>query len=510
MPCEVPGNKAPNGPQSPAEPQPPCPDSSSPPKEAKKGRPRRTDSGNAELIASISGDHLRFDHARKRWLVWREDWWAEDIDGYVTRLARNAARLRYQSALEISGKGEKKKESAWALQSESRYRLDAAVKLAQSVRPLADPGSEWDANPWLFGVANGVADLRTGNFRRGNPSDRITVHTDIQFDTSARCPRWNQFLVEVFEGNQELIDFVQRAVGYSLTGDTSEQCLFLCFGGGSNGKSTFLEVLRHMAGGYGHNMPFSALEIKARTSIPNDVAALAGRRLVTASETNESIRLNEERVKALTGSDAITARFLNKEFFTFHPVAKFWLAFNHKPRVADDSYGFWRRIRLIPFLHEFEDSARDKQLLGKLLAEAPGILVWAVQGCLAWQKEGLGLPVAVKAATEAYREEMDSIAEFLDDRCIVHPNARVTAAALWEEYLDYAKGEHWQVDRRSFTARMESHKFLKVRAGHDRIWTWTGLCLKIEQNRQNIPVPADVRTGADANSEVLLNTPRPI
>src|SRR5262249_4534420 len=214
--------------------------------------------------------------------------------------------------------------------------------------------------------------------RRGNPSDRITIHTHIQFDSSARCPRWNQFLVEVFEDNQELIDFVQRAVGYSLTGDTSEQCLFLNFGGGSNGKSTFLEVLRRVAGGYGHNMPFSTLEIKARTSIPNDVAALAGRRLVTASETNESVRLNEERVKALTGCDAITARFLNKEFFTFHPVAKFWLAFNHKPRVADDSHGFWRRIRLIPFLHEFKDTARDKHLLEKLLAEAPGILVWAV------------------------------------------------------------------------------------------------------------------------------------
>ncbi len=167
------------------------------------------------------------------------------------------------------------------LESESRYRLDAALKLAQSVRSLADPGIDWDADPWLLGVANGVVDLRSGTLRRGSPSDRITIHTDIQFDSSALCPRWNQFLVEVFEDNQELIDFVQRAVGYSLTGDTSEQCLFLIFGGGSNGKSTFLEVLRRVAGGYGHNMPFSTLEIKARTSIPNDVAALAGRRLVS-------------------------------------------------------------------------------------------------------------------------------------------------------------------------------------------------------------------------------------
>ncbi len=231
---------------------------------------------------------------------------------------------------------------------------------------------------------------------------------------------------------------------------------------------------------------------------------------MTASETNESVRLNEERVKALTGSDAITARFLNKEFFTFHPVAKFWLAFNHKPRVADDSYGFWRRIRLIPFLHEFKDSDRDKQLLEKLLVEAPGILIWAIQGSLASQKEGLGMPVAVKAATEAYRQEMDSIAEFLDDRCLIDPNATVTAAQLWEEYLDYAKGEHWQLDRKSFTGRMESRKFSKVRIGHDRTWTWTGLCLKLAAHRQNIPALADVRTGADANSDILPKRERPI
>src|SRR5262249_43441102 len=206
----------------------------------------------------------------------------------------------------------------------------------------------------------------------------------------------------------------------------------------------------------------------------------------------------------------ITARFLNKEFFTFHPVAKFWLAFNHKPRVADDSHGFWRRIRLIPFLHEFKDTARDKHLLEKLLAEAPGILVWAVQGCFAWQKEGLAMPVAVRAATEAYREEMDSIAEFVDDRCVIHPNATVTAAAVWEEYLDYAKGEHWQLDRRSFAARMESRGYAKVRLGHDRTWTWTGLCLRFEAKRQNIPTLADVRTDADANSDILPNKARPI
>ena len=175
-----------------------------------------------------------------------------------------------------------------------------------------------------------------------------------------RAPRFDRFLKEVFGDDTDLIGYIQRAVGYSLTGATAEQCFFCCYGDGANGKSTFLNAIRNVVGGYGCNLPFSAFELEARASIPNDVATLPGRRFVTAIETAESSQLNAARIKALTGSDPITARLLHREFFTFEPVSKFWLAFNHRPVVTDDSHGFWRRVHLIPFLRRFDPNGEPK------------------------------------------------------------------------------------------------------------------------------------------------------
>lgn len=465
-----------------------------------------TDAGNAELFAALYGDQVRFDHKRRRWLIWQGHWWARDVDGEVRRLAKQATRTRYIGALDIADDKKRMEMLSWAMTSESRARLDAALALAQSERPLADDGTNWDSDPWLLGVPNGVVDLRTGTLRQGHPADRSTLHTDVAFEPSAQCPRWLQFLDEVFGGDPELICFIERAVGYSLTGETREQCLLLCYGGGANGKTTFLEVLRHVFGEYAHNLPFSAFELKGRAPIPNDIASLAGRRLVTAIETSEATRLNEARVKALTGNDAITARFLYGEFFTFHPVAKFWLAFNHRPLVADDSLGFWRRIRLIPFLQEFRGAADDKQLLSKLKADATGILAWAVQGCLAWQRDGLGMPNAVKEATDAYREESDPLSEFICDRCVVNRDAHVTAARLWDEYQNWAgaNGER-SLDRKAFTRRLQARGFEKGRRGHERTWVWRGLCCRYEAQEQGIPLGADTRTDADGKSHLSPN-----
>jgi putative DNA primase/helicase len=451
---------------------------------------------------------LRFDHRQKRWLIWREHWWAEDAEHKVTGLAKQAARHRYRLARHAGNEDERKREAKWALDSESRYRLDAALTLAQAEPALADI-EQWDSDPWLVGVANGVLDLRTCKLRAGRQSDRITIHTNMPFDASAGCPLWEHTLGEIFEGSAEVIGFVHRAVGYSLTGDTSGQCIFLCYGEGSNGKSTFLETLRRVFGDYARNLPFSAFELKARSNIPNDVATLPGRRYVTAIETSDSIRLNEARLKALTGCDTITARQLYKEHFEFRPVAKFWLAFNHKPRVSDDSHGLWRRVRLIPFLRQFEKD-RDEHLLEKLNAEGPGILAWAVRGCLAWQAEGLGMPPAVRAATEAYRKESDRLSEFLDDQCIIHPQARVPVGNLWATYEYWARqnGDRWPLDRRALTERMQK-RFEKKRQGHSRDWHWLGVCREIDAQALGIPLDADMRADADVDSNISPTT-RPI
>lgn len=398
----------------------------------------RTDSGNAELFASLYGDQLRYDHRRNRWLLWTGHWWKPDIDQEVLRLAKETTRRRYQVAPGLfDDPDELKAEAKWAISSESRMRLDAVLALAQAERPIADSGEGWDADPWLLGVANGVVDLRTGAVREGRPEDRITMHSPIPYDSEAQCPRWLTFLKEVFGDDDELIDFIWRACAYSLTGLTNVECHFFCWGSGCNGKGTFHRVQREVMGDYAANTPFSTLEMSSRNSIPNDLAALYSKRLVTASELNEAVRLNEARMKMLAGQDPVTARFLHGEFFTFVPNAKFWLAVNHKPMVNDDSTGFWRKIRLIPFTQCFEGRA-DRNLKDALRAEYPGILAWMVDGCLEWQRRGLEPPQSVRAATEQYRAESDPVADFLKERCSTGANATARAGELYIAYQSWA------------------------------------------------------------------------
>ena len=207
------------------------------------------------------------------------------------------------------------------------------------------------------------------------------MSTSVPFVRDAQATRWERFLDDIFSSDHELIAFVQRFIGYCLTGMTTEQALALFYGRGANGKTTFINVISRVLGDYAHNLPFSTVELRQRASIPNDLAALDGRRFVTASETNDGVRLNEARIKALTGCDRLSARFLHGEWFSFQPVAKFVLAVNHKPVVRDDSKGFWRRIRLVSFTQCFEGRRRDDQLEQRLLEEAEGILCWAVEGC---------------------------------------------------------------------------------------------------------------------------------
>ena len=262
----------------------------------------RTDSGNAELFTGLYGDRLRYDHRRNRWLLWAGHWWKPDVDQEVLRLAKEAARRRYQVAPDLfDDPDELKAEAKWAISSESRMRLDAVLALAQAERPIADSGEGWDADPWLLGVANGVVDLRIGAVREGRSEDRITMHSPIPYDPEAQCPRWLTFLKELFGDDGELIDFIWRACAYSLTGLTNEECHFFCWGSGCNGKGTFQRVQRDILGDYAANTPFSTLEMSSRNSIPNDLAALYGKRLVTASELNEAVRLNEARMKMLAG-----------------------------------------------------------------------------------------------------------------------------------------------------------------------------------------------------------------
>ena len=438
-----------------------------------------TDAGNAELFAALYGHILRFDHARNRWLIWEEHRWAPDSDGEVRRLAKKAARVRYRTALDIEDLDLRGKTASFAVRSESRQRLDACLALARSEHPIADSGMTWDPDPYLLGVANGVVDLRTGMIRSGHPDDRLTMQVPVQYDVKAECPRWQQFLHQVFQRDEELIGFVQRALGYSLTGSVREQVLFLCYGTGSNGKSVFLDMLRNVLGDYAMNIPFTVLELQQRPSLTNDLASMAGRRLVTSSETNESTRLNEARIKALTGGDPITARFLYSESFTYEPVAKFWLAVNHLPRVRDDSYGFWRRVRVLPFNEQFTGDDADKGLPFKLLEELPGILNWGVQGALNWRLVGLAPPSAVMTATQAYRKDNDELDGFVADCCVVADGVRAEPGHLFSEYQRWSKEqgilERHRLGSRSFGTRIRERFGDSVSSNGKRYFLGIGL-----------------------------------
>ena len=430
-----------------------------------------TDSGNAELFAHLYGDHVRFDWKRDRWLVWDRHRWVPDATGELIRLGIETARVRMRAAAELYGE-QRDAAFRWSKASESAGKIEAMLKLGRAIHPIADSGEGWDANPMLIGCENGVVNLATGELRAGKREDRITRSTGIEYRALWAAPRWLRFLEEVFP-DAAVRAYVSRAIGYSLTGSTREQVWFLCHGIGANGKGTLMDAIRWAIGDYGHVMAFSTIEKNKEQSIPLDMAALTGRRFVTVSEAGEYARVNEERVKGLTGEDPVTARELYKPQFTFQPELKLWLAVNHLPAVQDDSEGYWRRVRALPFLETFPVERRDLNLRAKLKEELPGILAWAVAEAVEWHKHGLGqVPAAVAVATVEYREESDPLAGFIRDRCVVTANAKVGGADFYKAYRAWTTEQGWaggEVMTGTMFGKKVSERFRKVKNGTGRM-----------------------------------------
>jgi putative DNA primase/helicase len=451
----------------------------------------RTDSGNAEMLAAFYGSIVRFDHKQQRWLIWGKGpkCWTEDTEGLVIRLLKRATRKRMQGAVAAPECEERAKEIKWTLDSESRYRIDAALALAKAEPPISDSGEGWDSDLWLFGVSNGIVDLRTGKLREPTQKDRVTKFSPVVFDPTVECPRWLQFLAEVFGSDAELIRFMQKAVGYTLSGSVEEHCFFALYGTGRNGKTTFLEVMLFVMGNYGVDIPFCNLETKHYPI--GEGVSLPGARFAKSVETRRGQQLDEGRIKSWTGGDTITVRPLHRNAFSFQPTHKLWLAFNHKPEIQDASPAMWSRVHLIPFSQRFEKGQADKRLLGVLRNEASGILNWALEGCLAWQREGLEAPAAVERATDEYEQESDTLAPFLADRCVTDPQYSAPTGELWQAYQRYCDETATpMMYQKEFSDRLDEKGFRRDRVGHHRQRVRTGLRL-----RQG---DADTRTGADA------------
>jgi putative DNA primase/helicase len=397
-----------------------------------------TDLGNAQRFAAIHSNRLRFVPGWRRWHVWTRGRWRVDETGEAKRAAKEIARRLLVDAAQLEHEEERKRAVRWAVATQAEQRLRAMLTVAESEPVLVLAADQLDADPWLLGCANGTIDLSSGALHPHDPAQLISLGSEIIFDPNARCPRWLRFLDEIFAGDQELIDFVQRAAGYSLTGDVREHVLFVLHGAGANGKSTLVEILQRLLGGLARTSAFESFTRTRDKGTRNDLARLQRARMVVASESGEGRRLDEATVKTLTGGDTIAARFLYGEYFEFRPEFKLWLVTNHRPRVDGDDDAIWRRLRLIPFEVSFV-GREDRELRHALETELPGILAWAVQRCLAWQRDGLGLAGAVESATREYREDEDVLGAFIDERCELGLSLEVEAGALRESYEAFCK-----------------------------------------------------------------------
>jgi putative DNA primase/helicase len=397
-----------------------------------------TDYGNAERLVNQHHDSIRY-CPQLGWLTWDGRHWCVDETGEVERRAKLTVRSIYLEAANCEENDVRERLSEWAHRSEAAGRLKAMIDLVRSEPGVAIAQKDLDRDPWLLNVANGTIDLKTGTLREHRREDFITRTIEVDYDPAAECTLWEFFLEKITGGNKSLARFIQKYAGYSLTGVNSEQCFCILYGTGSNGKSTLLKVLGGLLGDYARHTPTETLLVKRGDQISNDIARLAGARMVTAIESEGGRRMAEALIKQLTGGDKIAARFLHREFFEFEPNFKLWLASNHKPRIKGSDNAIWRRIHLIPFEVMIPENERDRDLGEKLRSERPGILRWAVEGCKLWREEGLAAPATVKAATNQYREESDIVASFIEECCVLGEGCTVKKAGLYASYAEWCK-----------------------------------------------------------------------
>lgn len=436
-----------------------------------------TDTGNARRFVSRNGRDARFCPTWKTWLFWKggnTGRWVRDLSGEVTQRAISTALSINTEAALVTGNDEQAQASrkairAWAQKSEAAVRINSMVDLAASSPAVVAMPDAFDRNPLTIGVPNGVYSFVFGDLLPDSIDLRklhITKQAGARFDRHELAPRWEEFISEIMCGDAQRIEFLQRAIGYSLTGDVSEHVMFVLHGGGANGKSTLLEALSYVFGDYASVTPFETFtgDPKETGSANPSLASLVGARFVIASEVNEGRRLNEAAVKLVTGGDAVRTRNLYEKEFTFSPAFKVWLACNHKPQIRGTDDGIWRRIRLIPFEAKFDGVAKkkDPKLLARLKSEAPGILAWAIRGANAWRKSGLGNADAVLRATAEYRDESDKLGAFIGECCQRDPSgtSRVGASALYAAYKKWAEdhGEH-PITSTAFGLRIKERGF---------------------------------------------------
>jgi putative DNA primase/helicase len=444
-----------------------------------------TDLGNAHLFFRLSGKHVHWEDERGAWLANDGTRWLNGTSArrlvmkffkkLVTRLYRQAKSNR--SLRTRNGETVTPDEALqWAKSTSQNGRKKAILELVRDMPGVRISTAALDPNPFLLGVKNGVLDLRTATLIENHPEMLITRYANAAYRQDAEAPIFLGFMDQICLGRQDLVDYIQKTLGYCLSGLIKTHAFFFLVGIGANGKTTLVEAFLQMLGGYGVGMPSHAFLNSNSRAVRNDLARLPGARFAPCAEVNTGMILDESMVKRATGGDVMTARFIGKEFFDFHPVAKFFFSVNTMPTVLGADNGIYRRIVVIPFDGNFETNM-DVDLPEKLKAESDGILAWAVQGFLQWQKnKKLAKPPCIVKACASYRGEMDTLQAFLDECCTLEPDAVTPVGNLHHEYLQWAKGSGVDPVRLHLFGRlMVQKRFKKIQSGG---WKWKGVKIK--------------------------------
>ncbi|OZV74745.1 hypothetical protein CA850_29650 [Micromonospora echinospora] len=450
-------------------------------------------------------------------------WRADKLDEVRTAAQDVAASIWVESAeltealkevLKAGDKEEAKELAArvgklksFAKAANSSKGIDAMVRELKALRGVAVDFEDFDRHHHLLAVRNGVVDLRTGRLLPHDPDLLLTRRVDLDYDPDAVCPRWEAFLREVFPYDRHagLPDYMRRLVGYGITGETGEQCFVVHHGGGANGKSVYTDTLTEVFRELVVTTPFSTFEEKSSGGIPNDLAALKGARLVFAAEGEQGKPMAEAVLKRVTGRDSISARFMRKEFFEFRPTFLLQLATNFKPQFRGQDEGLWRRVKLVPWERYFKPEERDHKLGDKLLAEAAGILAWAVAGAVEWYRDGLGDPAAIVDATKEYRATSDALTGFLPGVLVTDPDGKVTAKVVWDSYRQWTEDEalpgkeRWT--RKSLFAALEERKATKKRSNIGVIFEGLRLARPSDQTAEESSAEERTPSGPLAHRE---------
>ncbi|MBQ1777865.1 MAG: hypothetical protein IIZ93_06880 [Acidaminococcaceae bacterium] len=452
------------------------------------------DTGNAQRLTDMFKDTIRYHFTDRRWMLYDGGKWVYDQMGHIYHLIdQSIEAMEKEKALYVqmdkqNDDGKQTMEKAFEKHrkhSRSHNAKAAAEREAQHYVPISP--ALLDRHRDLLNTASGVIDLKDFSLRASVPQDYFTRAAAAHYDAAAQCPLWENFLREIFDNDTEMIRYIQKAVGYSLTGSTQEQCAFFLIGDGCNGKSTFLDIIRQLFGNYANNMQAESLMIRPNNNgISSDIARLKGARLVTSAEPNEGLRLNEGLLKQLTGGDVVTARKLYGDEFEFKPEFKLWMAANHKPTIRGNDFGIWRRIHIIPFVVQIPPEKMDKSLTDKLLRELDGILQWALAGLRLYQQEGLQQPSAVSAATAEYRREMNVTERFLEECTTKTFAGSVKARDLYRAYTEWCRtnGEYLMSNTKFGKEMVIRHEKVKRADG----FYYSGIVLNQEYGGYSVTV----------------------